>query len=58
VCSSDLVKNSSTSNQNQYPEYYEYIGDSSYSFSKGKIYKIINPNNLEAEENFIDNDGT
>jgi len=37
-------------------EYYEYVGDSS-DFTKGKIYKIINPDNLEAFGNFIDDKG-
>jgi len=47
----------STSTQSQYPEYYEYIGDESYSFSTGKIYKIRNPKDIEAGDNFIDNNG-
>lgn len=43
------------------PEYYQYIGkNDSYtaSFIKGKIYKIINKNDLEASFNFIDEKGT
>ncbi len=41
----------------QYPEYYEYVKTNNSSFTKGKIYKIRNPKNIEAYENFIDNDG-
>jgi hypothetical protein len=51
-------KSASTSIQSQYPEYYEFIGDGSMSFSKGKIYKIINPKDINDEGNFIDNSGT
>jgi hypothetical protein len=40
-----------------YPEYYEFIGNNS-DFTTGKIYKIINPKNLEQPENFIDDTGT
>ena len=43
------------------PEYYQYIGEiDSYksSFIKGKTYKIINKNDLEASFNFIDEKGT
>ena len=43
------------------PEYYQYIGEiNSYksSFIKGKTYKIINKNDLEASFNFIDEKGT
>jgi hypothetical protein len=47
----------STSAQSQYPEYYEYVGNTVNSFTKGKIYKINYPNDLEAEGNFIDNNG-
>ena len=49
------ITNTSTK---QYPEYYEYIGAEMESFTRGKIYKINNPNDLEAEGNFIANDGT
>jgi hypothetical protein len=51
-------KSTSTSIQSQYPEYYEFIGNESTSFSKGKIYKIINPKDINDERNFIDNSGT
>jgi hypothetical protein len=51
-------KSASTSIQSQYPEYYEFIGDGSMAFSKGKIYKIINPKDINDEGNFIDNSGT
>ena len=37
------------------PEYYEFIGDSDTGFTKGKIYKCLNPNNLESATNFLDN---
>lgn len=40
-----------------YPEYYEFIGENGQSFTKGKIYKIIDPKNLENYGNFIDDDG-
>jgi hypothetical protein len=50
-------KSASTSIQSQYPEYYEYVGNTVNSFTKGKIYKINYPNDLEAEGNFIDNNG-
>jgi hypothetical protein len=36
------------------PEYYEYIGGACSDFTKGKIYKIKNPDNLEGDFNFID----
>lgn len=41
------------------PEYYECIDDSGsyHNFKKGRIYKCVNPNNLEAVENFIDDKG-
>jgi len=42
------------------PEYYEYIGETnanSAEFIKGKTYKIVNKNNLEATFNFIDEKG-
>ena len=55
------VKPSTASSQrptsSNFPEYYEFVGDSIDSFTKGKIYKINYPNDLEAENNFIDNDG-
>ena len=43
------------------PEYYQYIGENdshTSSFIKGKTYKIINKNDLEASFNFIDEKGT
>lgn len=40
------------------PEYYKYIGGNDDSFTKNKIYKYLNPNNLEANYNFIDNKNT
>lgn len=42
------------------PEYYEYIGRTnahSAEFIKGKTYKIVNKNNLEAAFNFINEKG-
>jgi hypothetical protein len=42
------------------PEYYEYIGETnSYNteFIKGRIYKIVNKNNLEVPFNFINEKG-
>ena len=42
------------------PEYYEYIGEinlHSTEFIKGKTYKIVNKNNLEALYNFINEKG-
>ena len=45
--------NTITESNEKYPEYYEFIGNNSF-FTKGKIYKIKNPTNLEAEYNFID----
>jgi predicted transcriptional regulator len=45
--------NTITKSNEEYPEYYKFIGNNS-SFTKGKIYKIKNPTNLEAEHNFID----
>ena len=41
----------------EYPEYYECISIDSENFTKGKIYKILNPEDLEAEYNFIDDLG-
>jgi hypothetical protein len=37
--------------------YYEYIGENDLNFTKGKHYKINNPNNLEDSFNFIDDKG-
>ena len=48
---------STSTSQPQYPEYYEFVGAGGVSFTKGKIYKVRNPKNLDASENFIDNDG-
>lgn len=42
---------------NQYPEYYEYMDDTRNNFTKGKIYKVRNPKDIEAGENFIDDNG-
>lgn len=42
------------------PEYYEYVGETNVfgtEFIKGKTYKIVNKNNLEAVFNFIDEKG-
>ena len=40
------------------PEYYKCITSSTIdSFTVGKIYKIRNPNNLEDEYNFINDNG-
>jgi hypothetical protein len=38
-------------------EYYKYIGSDKYDYTINKIYKIVNPFNLEAPFNFIDNEG-
>ena len=47
----------SVSKENDIPEYYEFIGENGSNFTKGKIYKIRNLNNLENEANFIDDKG-
>jgi hypothetical protein len=52
-----VLKSATTSTQAQYPEYYEYVNEDSTSFSTGKIYKIVNPKDIEAGQNFIDNGG-
>lgn len=39
------------------PLYYKFIGETTPSFTKGKIYKIVNPNRLEESFNFITNTG-
>ena len=36
-------------------EYYKCISTNTPNFTKGKIYKILDPANLEAPRNFIDN---
>jgi hypothetical protein len=45
----------------EYPEFYEFIQDTDIEFgsgfTKGKIYKIIDPKNLEKGNNFIDDKG-
>jgi hypothetical protein len=46
-----------TASNKQYPEYYEFIGKSSQSFTKGKIYKAEYPEDLESRANFIDDTG-
>jgi hypothetical protein len=46
-----------TTTQSQYPEYYEFVDDTRNSFTKGKIYKVRNPKDIEAGENFIDDNG-
>lgn len=56
--SSVKAQSSNSVNQSQYPEYYEYIGLGDVAFTKGKIYKIVNPKNINDFGNFIDNDGT
>ena len=38
-------------------EYYEFVGPPNREFTVGKIYKIRNPNNLEAFGNFINDKG-
>lgn len=38
------------------PKYYKFVG-SKNSFTKNKIYKILNSNNLEAYCNFISDSG-
>lgn len=40
-----------------HPEYYEFTGHTSDSFTKGKIYKALHPSNLGILGNFIDNKG-
>jgi hypothetical protein len=39
------------------PEYYEYASSSTEGFTEGKIYKILDPSNLETYCNFIDDQG-
>jgi len=34
-------------------EYYKFIIETEYNFTKDKIYKALNPNDLEAPFNFI-----
>ena len=43
----------------KYPEYYKCIKctDSDASFTRNKIYKIVNPEDLEDISNFIDDNG-
>ena len=41
----------------KYPEYYEYTGINAVGFTRGKVYKIIDPKNLGSSSNFIDNMG-
>jgi hypothetical protein len=57
VNSGVLTPKKSNSNQNEFPEYYEYIGKIDNDFTQGKIYKIRNPKDIEAEGNFNDNYG-
>lgn len=38
-------------------EYYKCILDNTGSFTEGRIYKIINPSDLETPFNFIDDKG-
>ncbi|MGV8961883.1 MAG: hypothetical protein ACOH2V_00685 [Candidatus Saccharimonadaceae bacterium] len=40
-----------------FPEYYEYVNESSNDFTEGKIYKAHNPQNLNSIYNFIDDTG-
>ena len=49
---------SQASSNSKFPEYYEYIGDKTNDFTKGKIYKIKNPSNLQDFGNFIDDTGS
>lgn len=42
----------------QTPEYYEYVNNYENNFTKGRIYKIINPLDINATNNFIDNTGS
>jgi len=37
--------------------YYECINGDGHWFTEGNLYKILDPNNIEAECNFIDNKG-
>lgn len=37
--------------------YFEYVGGVDNYFTSGKIYRCIDPNNIEARGNFIDDDG-
>lgn len=39
------------------PKFYKYIGISSESFTNGKIYEIVVPEELNTTGNFIDNQG-
>lgn len=39
------------------PEFYEYIGRNKLEFTNGKIYKCLNPNDLNVPRNFIDDNG-
>lgn len=46
-----------TENTESSTGYYKFIGRSDIYFTEGKIYKIRNPKDLEAKENFIDDMG-
>lgn len=54
---SSQVSKTPTSTQSQYPEYYKFVGKNSQSFTTGNIYKILNPKDIEAGQNFIDDTG-
>ena len=56
VFGNQIINPLATSNQSQYPEYYELIR-TAQGFTKGKIYKIKNPKDIGAEYNFIDDEG-
>jgi hypothetical protein len=49
--------NSQTPIASSFPEYYEFSQEVNTGFTKGKIYKIKNPNQIGASGNFIDDVG-
>jgi hypothetical protein len=52
-----ILKNEYASFKIGHPEYYEYTSSSTEGFTEGKIYKILDPYNLETYFNFIDDQG-
>jgi hypothetical protein len=52
-----ILKNEYASFKIGHPEYYEYASSSTEGFTEGKIYKILDPYNLETYFNFIDDQG-
>jgi uncharacterized protein YlzI (FlbEa/FlbD family) len=57
VDSEDLIDKVVNKESTKLVEWYEYIASSYDRFTKGNVYKCINPANLEASCNFIDNEG-